>query len=47
LATKIIAINELSSKEKEIISNNAINRVKIEFNIEKQIENFMKFYKID
>lgn len=44
LANKIVAINELSSNEKEIISEEAINRVKATFNIEDQIEKFIAFY---
>jgi glycosyltransferase involved in cell wall biosynthesis len=44
LANKIIVVNELSSNEKEIISEAAINRVKIEFNIEDQHTKFIEFY---
>ena len=44
LANKIVAVNELSVKEKEIICEAAINRVKIEFNIEDQVTKFIAFY---
>ena len=44
LAHKIIAVNELSDKERDIISEAAINRVNKEFNIEDQVAKFIKFY---
>ncbi|WP_394758866.1 glycosyltransferase family 4 protein [Flavobacterium sp.] len=44
LATKIRTVNELSSKEKEMISEAAINRVKSQFNIEDQVTKFIEFY---
>ncbi len=45
LANKIIETSKLTFKEKMQISQNAIQRVKNEFEIEKQIEKFVDFYK--
>lgn len=45
LANKIIEVLNLNESEKVKISNAAINRVKNEFTIEKQIDKFVEFYK--
>jgi glycosyltransferase involved in cell wall biosynthesis len=45
LANKIIETSKLTFKEKMQMSQNAIQRVKNEFEIEKQIEKFEEFYK--
>jgi colanic acid/amylovoran biosynthesis glycosyltransferase len=47
LATTISTVAALSNEEKELISNNSVNRVKREFNLEDQIAKFIKFYEID
>jgi colanic acid/amylovoran biosynthesis glycosyltransferase len=47
LANRIIAINELSAKERDMISELAVKRVKNEFNIEDQVTKFIKFYEED
>ncbi len=45
LASKILEVINLTLEEKEIISFNAMARVKKEFNLEKQNEQFKNFYK--
>lgn len=44
LAEKIAFVLHLSKNEKVAIQNNAIERVRSEFNLEKQEEEFMQFY---
>lgn len=44
LANKILEVLNLSEKEKQRISETAINRIENEFTIEKQIEKFTAFY---
>lgn len=46
LAEKIIEVSNLTEDQKEKISYAAQQRVKDDFNIEKQQENFVEFYKI-
>ncbi len=44
LAATISTVVALSSEEKELISNAAVNRVKSEFNLEDQTAKFIEFY---
>ncbi|MNR04513.1 hypothetical protein D3C85_1204790 [compost metagenome] len=47
LCEKIVAVFQLSENKKEEIGNQAISRVREAFTIEKQLQEFVKFYEIN
>ena len=47
LVERIVQVSGMSYKEKEEISRNAVNRVRNEFNLKKQQQEFFNFYQVD